>query len=107
MTLERVVQRFYSGEPAKATKRPNTESERNALIVRLVNKNAFISELGRMVRDCIKDPYEREKCYWKLIACVDFSNEWHDKASKEKLAVLLERLKTDEWKDTEDEDGST
>ena len=105
LTMSDVIQRYYAGAPAKTTKRPNTDTERSAMMLRMVNKMALMTELGRMVRDCVKSPAERERCYWKLIEAMDYSDAWHDRAARGKLGNLLEELRAGYWKDIETDDG--
>lgn len=84
------------------TVKPDTmERKLVARVTDLDNRLAFVTELGRMVRDIVKDPLEREKCYWKIIEAADYSNEWHDAHHDLSLGALLIDLRFGRFKDIE------
>ena len=84
------------------TVRPDTnERKLVAKVTKLTNRLAFVTELGRMVRDVVKDPIERDKCYWKIIEAADYSDEWHDSTMDLSLNALLIDLRFGRFKDVE------
>lgn len=86
---------------SKRDKKSQNEKHLEAKVKELHNRLAIVTELGRMVRDIVKDPFERDRCYWKIIEAADYSEEWHDMANDLSLNALLIDLRFGRFKDIE------